>query len=147
MDEQLAALLDRLDELERDARNFCGEGFWMHTTFASEVAENYPTLSRALRTKSVYGEVAAERIRAHAKHGATSMESMPINDLTRLAILIEEVGEVAKEFNEARHDGRDVDPLALRKELIQTAAMAIAWADALPSPPKEEKPTNDRSLA
>ena len=39
--------------------------------------------------------------------------------------------KVAKEFNEARHRGGPVDLPALRKELIQTAAMAVAWADAI----------------
>lgn len=72
----------------------------------------------------------AERERAHAKHGYTSMESSPPDTLRRLAILTEEIGEVAKEFNDAEHDGRPVDLAALRKELIQVAAMAGAWADA-----------------
>jgi hypothetical protein len=79
---------------------------------------------------TIYDEIHAERWRAHAKHGATSMESFPVDDLNRLAILTEEVGEVAKEFNEARHEARPVDLLQLRTELIQVAAMAAAWADA-----------------
>jgi NTP pyrophosphatase (non-canonical NTP hydrolase) len=82
----------------------------------------------------IYDEIRAERDRAHAKHAETSMEAQPIDALLRLAILMEEVGEVAKEFNEARHraarGGPDLDITALRKELIQTAAMATAWADA-----------------
>lgn len=60
------------------------------------------------------------------------MESSPPDTLRRLAILTEEVGEVAKEFNEAEHDGRPVDLARLRKELVQVAAMAGAWADACP---------------
>lgn len=47
----------------------------------------------------------------------------------------EEVGEVAKAFNETRAhpDNHSGDLLAqdLRGELIQVAAMAVAWADAL----------------
>lgn len=78
----------------------------------------------------IWTEVQAERERAHAKHGKTSMESLPVNDLTRLTVLMEEVGEVAREFNEARHRG-SLDFPALRKELIQVTAMAGAWADAL----------------
>lgn len=81
--------------------------------------------------RTVYDEVKAERERAHALHGDTSMEAFPADSLDRLAILTEEVGEVAKEFNEARHDGRSVDLAKLRKELVQTAAMALAWADAI----------------
>lgn len=80
---------------------------------------------------AVYDELKAERARAHALHGDTSMESYPVDDLNRLAILVEEVGEVSKEFNEARHDGRSVDLVKLRKELIQTATMAVAWADRI----------------
>jgi hypothetical protein len=80
---------------------------------------------------SVWDEAAAERARAHALHGENSMEGLPIDDWLRLAILMEEVGEVAKEFNEARHRGTGLDHAALRTELIQVAAMAGAWADIL----------------
>lgn len=79
----------------------------------------------------VLEEVRRERIRAHHKHGLTSMESFPVDDMNRLAILGEEYGEVCKEFNEARHDGRPVSTVRLRKELLQVAAMAVAWADAI----------------
>lgn len=85
-----------------------------------------------MRVLSIYGEILAERERAHAKHGATSMERFPVDDMNRLAILVEEVGEVSKEFNEARHDARPLDLYRLRKELIQVGAMAAAWADAVP---------------
>lgn len=44
--------------------------------------------------EDVYEEVKIERDRAHAKHGDTSMESFPVDDMNRLAILVEEVGEV-----------------------------------------------------
>lgn len=79
----------------------------------------------------IYDEVRAERARAHQKHGNTSMEAFPVDDMNRLPILVEEVGEAAKEFNEARHAGGPVDLARLRKELIQTATMAAAWADAI----------------
>lgn len=92
--------------------------------------------------EEVWQEVRAERMRAHAKHGASSMETLPAHDLTRLSVLIEEVGEVAKVLNDARHRGARLgwDPAdgisgeekrELRAELIQVAAMAGAWADAL----------------
>jgi NTP pyrophosphatase (non-canonical NTP hydrolase) len=84
--------------------------------------------------ESIYIEVRAERERAHAKHGATSMEAFPVDDMNRLAILMEEVGEVAREFNEARHDDRPVDLPKLREELVQSATMAIAWADVIRQP-------------
>lgn len=79
---------------------------------------------------TVWQEAAAERERAHLKHQDTSMEQQPVDALLRLSILTEEVGEVAKELNDARHRGH-LDYAALRKELIQVTAMAGAWADAL----------------
>jgi NTP pyrophosphatase (non-canonical NTP hydrolase) len=82
----------------------------------------------------IWDEVQAERERAHAKHGETSMETLPVTDMTRLSVLVEEVGEVAREFNDARHLPDPFGPdrrAALRTELIQVAAMAGAWADAL----------------
>ena len=79
---------------------------------------------------SIWDDAQRERDRAHAKHGDTSMESLPVDDLTRLTVLMEEVGEVARWFNENRH-GRGLSTGELRVELIQVAAMAGAWADAL----------------
>lgn len=82
---------------------------------------------------SIYDEIRYERNRAHVKHGATSMESAPPDDPTgrRYRILSEEVGEVAREFNDAEHDQHPVDLARVRKELIQVAAMAAAWADRI----------------
>lgn len=81
----------------------------------------------------IYAEVKAERDRAHAKHGDTSMEAQPCDHPMRLSILMEEVGEVAKEFNEGRHRGEGPDLTLLRAELVQVAAMSTAWADAIPT--------------
>lgn len=78
----------------------------------------------------IWSEVRAERARAHAKHGDKSMESFDACDYALLAILAEEVGEVAREFNEAERSGK-FDLKALRAELIQVAAMAGAWADMI----------------
>ncbi len=81
----------------------------------------------------VYDDIKAERRRAHDKHADLSMEShvMPVDSLSRLAILLEEVGEVAQEFNDARGAHRSVDLRNLYAELVQTAAMAAAWADVV----------------
>lgn len=75
----------------------------------------------------------AERERAHTKHGETSMESAdPLDpEGVRRDIITEEWGEVAKEYNEARHERRQVDCGRLRAELIQMCAMTGAWADVL----------------
>ena len=92
--------------------------------------------------RTVWDEVQAERERAHRKHGDTSMEAQPPTAWLRLAILMEEVGEVAKVYNDARHRAQSLgwdeadmfgkgERAELRAELIQVAAMAGAWADAL----------------
>lgn len=126
-------------------------------------------MTQVLMGDAIWREVHAERLRAHAKHGDTSMESQPAGALDRLLILTEELGEVAELFMDARHgplDNRDhlvsllrriivagevarrlndqrhsgagpwpalpnIDTRSLRKELIQVAAMAGAWADVL----------------
>lgn len=95
---------------------------------------------------TVYEEIAAERARAHAKHGAASCEGLPSLDLNRLAILMEKVGGVAREFNELRawqekHPNLNAATwLAdylwthLRAEVIQVAAVASGWADSFELP-------------
>lgn len=55
-------------------------------------------------------------------------------DHARLAVLMEEVGEVARELNEGLMRTAGLDRDALVKELIQVGACAIAWATALESP-------------
>lgn len=58
-----------------------------------------------------------------------------MNDYERLAVLAEEFGEVAREVltGEGRRLARDTvgTPEALRKEVIQVAAVAVAWAEYL----------------
>lgn len=78
----------------------------------------------------IYADIWTEREKAHAKHGAKSMESAPPDSMRRLRILLEEVGEIAREFNQADIHDRPVDLAALRAECIQVAAMAASWADA-----------------
>jgi hypothetical protein len=97
------------------------------------LAEN----QRLQKTNGVYDEIHAERLRAHAKHGDTSMEGLDVADPVRLGVLTEEVGEVARALNEARHRG-ELDGQQLRRELIQVAAMATAWADVLSGQPEQE---------
>lgn len=69
-----------------------------------------------------------ERVRAHAKHvdsPAGSREQTPWNDPLWLPIIVEEVGEIARALNDAEPLGR------LRDEVIQAAAMCLAYADAI----------------
>lgn len=76
---------------------------------------------------SPYSDVHYERIRAHLKHGANgnSREDATWDNAEWLPILIEEAGEVAHCLT------YDADITELRKELVQVAAMAIAWIEAI----------------
>jgi hypothetical protein len=75
--------------------------------------------------------IQAEASGAYAKHGNHSMLSPSHTDDRRLAILTEEVGEVARELNDAAIGDRPVDRDKLVKELIQVAAMAASWVEHL----------------
>jgi hypothetical protein len=75
--------------------------------------------------------IQAEATRAHLRHGDHSMLSPAQTDDRRLAILTEEVGEVARELNDAAIEGRPVDRDKLVKELIQTGAMSASWVEYL----------------
>lgn len=96
---------------------------------------NYPTESDIpMHGFYPYHEIHRERIRAHIKHGAkgNSREDAPWTDVEWLPILMEELGEVAHELtydadNEAALKDR------LRKELVQVAAMAVAWIESIDS--------------
>ena len=83
--------------------------------------------------------IQAEATRAYLLHGPESMLGATVTDDARLAILTEEVGEVARELNELRLAMRRGDgdwhalyrerKDALVKELIQVAAMAASWVE------------------
>jgi hypothetical protein len=76
-----------------------------------------------------YSDIHLERVRAHAKHDAhgNSREKADYLDKEWLPILVEEVGEVAHELT---YDA-NFDCLKLRVELVQVAAMAVAWIVAI----------------
>lgn len=83
-----------------------------------------------------YGDVHRERVRAHAKHDARdgSMERKDWDHPIWLPVLVEEVGEVARVLceNELGNFGVQKAVTArLREELVQVAAMACAWIDAI----------------
>jgi NTP pyrophosphatase (non-canonical NTP hydrolase) len=73
----------------------------------------------------LWNEIEAARRAAHAKHGANSIESEPGDSPRWLAILVEEVGEVA---NALTYDGPRGN---VRSELIDVLAVASAWVDSL----------------
>lgn len=76
-------------------------------------------------SRDVYRAIQLAREAAHAKHGPDSIEGQPADSPKWLAILTEEVGEVAHELT---YDAEGGDIL---HELIQVAAVASAWADAI----------------
>lgn len=57
--------------------------------------------------------------------------SDPISDFERLAILGEEYGEAARAALERAGSSNDVHGADLEKELIQIAAVAVAWVEGL----------------
>lgn len=80
-------------------------------------------------SSQIYKDVDAERSRAHQKHGAKgrSREDQDWQEKEWLPILVEEVGEVAHELT--YDSGATLK--SLRKELVQVAAMACAWIEAI----------------
>jgi hypothetical protein len=79
----------------------------------------------ARRHKGIFGDIVFERIRQESKWGL--QEHGP---LQWLAILAEEFGEAAMAVNEVEA-GR-ITPAVLenlRAEIVQTAAVAVAWLD------------------
>ncbi|KKL26000.1 hypothetical protein LCGC14_2399690 [marine sediment metagenome] len=98
-------------------------------TLYSSVIELFTKESDDSVESATLAEFAAERWRAHQKHGENSQEGNDWDSAKSLTILVEEVGEVAKVFNE-RDLGNLTDVQAqqeLRKELIQTGAMCLVW--------------------
>lgn len=84
-----------------------------------------------------YEAVHQERERAHRKHDSAehgSMERKPWDHPIWLPVLTEEVGEVARVLCEGElgslADSAHVRE-CLREELVQVAAMACAWVDAI----------------
>lgn len=55
----------------------------------------------------------------------------PIFDSEKLAVLAEEFGEVAQLIAEAVISKDRRNPRELKKELIQVAAVAVAWCEAI----------------
>lgn len=76
-------------------------------------------------TLSVLEDVARERERQNEKWKRIPGH-WPSHNGVKLAVLVEEVGEVAS----ALYAGHGPD--RLREELIQVAAVAVAWAETLP---------------
>ncbi len=91
-----------------------------------------------MSTLQVLGEVAAERSRQETLSAEKRADGLSwltcasplMHDRDKLAILTEELGEVARELCDARAEKR-APASNLRVELIQVAAIAVAWAEVL----------------
>jgi NTP pyrophosphatase (non-canonical NTP hydrolase) len=70
-------------------------------------------------------EATRARARAHAKHGANSVEALAADSPRWLPVLVEEVGEIA---NTLTYDGPGHNT---RAELIDVLAVVTAWLDAI----------------
>lgn len=72
--------------------------------------------------------VRAESERAVAKHGLERSALSPaLGDAEKLAILVEEVGEVARAMTYDEAQGLE----HLRAELVQVSSVAACWAQAI----------------
>lgn len=76
---------------------------------------------------NIYQRVHQERVRSIEKHGSNAQDNLAWHDPKCFYNLVEEVGEVANALTYDSSKGLS----ELQKELIQVAAMAIAWADTL----------------
>lgn len=84
-----------------------------------QIGQAYPLHQLLGPTVTVIDQVLAERERQDARHGAPRERGITPHEW--LAILVEEVGEVARDVHEKR------DPTA---ELVQVAAVALAMIEA-----------------
>lgn len=73
---------------------------------------------------SILKEVAQEREKQDSKWGEQNHAPCLWN-----GILLEEVGEVSKEVNDHTFEGKGINEM--REELIQVAAVAVAWIECL----------------
>jgi NTP pyrophosphatase (non-canonical NTP hydrolase) len=80
------------------------------------------------KTQNVLGEVALERVRQDelqkAGKFAWTCATRHVTDDCKLKVLVEEIGEVARALCEG-------DRANLREELVQCAAVCVAWCESL----------------
>lgn len=84
-------------------------------------------------SSSTLVDIQAEATNAHQSYGDQSMMGHTMIDGDRLAILTEEIGEVAKVLNEIRikRINNDESLSLLYRELQQVAAMAATWMEVI----------------
>lgn len=99
---------------------------------AGELSEKVSASAQVL-SRETMDAIQNEAVRAHLKHQEFSMLSPRYSAGDRLAILVEEVGEVAHELTydgggPGVGEGRIEE---LKKELIQVSAMSASWYEYL----------------
>ena len=76
-----------------------------------------------MTANEIFDRIVAERRRQQVTHtGNTLADKIP--DSMKVTILVEEIGEVAKAVQDKDRDN-------LREELVQVAALAVAWLTSL----------------
>ena len=87
------------------------------------------------RLAVIFSDIAAERARQEALKRSGrfrwTLADADMPDADRLAALGEEYGEVCRALLEAHGEVADVHGKELRKELIQVAAVVVAWVERL----------------
>jgi NTP pyrophosphatase (non-canonical NTP hydrolase) len=118
-------ICDELDTAERERRE----------RLRDDLAKEREEIMNRHLHDAVLDEVTAERerqerLRDEGKFPHTCA-SRGLSYAEKYAILGEEVGEVARHVTEGVIDVTRVDVTKLRKELIEVAAVAVAWAESL----------------
>lgn len=95
---------------------------------------DYPARLQHQDTQPAFAAVIAERKRQRQLFKAKKIQfdcaSPIVDDKRKARVLIEELGEVAKEVDNIEHNHRDAHGF-LRNELSQVAAVAVAWIESL----------------
>jgi hypothetical protein len=84
----------------------------------------------------------ATMVAALVKHGPHTPFAPGMPNEKKLVILVEEVGEVARALTYDEGGNRD----ALVKELLQTAAMALSWAQCVDQMAEYAVPEKSRKI-
>ena len=79
----------------------------------------------------IFADFSRERYRAHELHGKQSQEGNAWDSRRSTEILVVEIGEIAKVFNErALGNLTDLEAMReLRNELVQVGSMCLVWID------------------
>lgn len=86
---------------------------------------------------SLLREISEERgrqdvLKAEGRFEYTLADNPGLDDMEKLYCILEELAEAGKAIMRSRGLVTDGDGHALRKEIVQVAALALAWLEALP---------------